>query len=183
MVSAPAKPLLEAAKCCLPAVPVAAKSSLPKTNVNARAASAGARRSSDHLDSKDSGTQPATTGLARPIEVIRKRADFLAANRGKRFVTPNFVLLAHRRQSGHAIPVETIRRGITVTKKIGNAVTRNRMKRRFRALLAATLPEDGISGVDHVMIGRKTDKEADFATMQADLQKGLKYLAKKLVKP
>ncbi|AMO73495.1 ribonuclease P protein component [Sphingorhabdus sp. M41] len=112
--------------------------------------------------------------------MIRKRADFLAANRGKRFVTPNFVLLAHRRHSDHPIPADTIRRGITVTKKIGNAVARNRMKRRFRALLAHTLPSHGIVGVDHVMIGRKTNKEAGFATMQADLEKGLRYLAKKL---
>lgn len=112
--------------------------------------------------------------------MIRKRADFLAANRGKRFVTSNFVLLAHRRRSDHPIPVDTIRRGITVTKKIGNAVARNRMKRRFRALLAQTLPSHGIAGVDHVMIGRKSNKEADFAAMQADLEKGLRYLAKKL---
>ena len=157
MVSAPAKPPLEAAKCCLPAVPVAAKSSLPNSSATVSAAPA-----------------------AAPSSLIRKRADFLAANRGKRFVTPNFVLLAHRRRSDHPIPAETIRRGITVTKKIGNAVARNRMKRRFRALLAATLPRDGIAGVDHVMIGRKANTEADFATMKAELEKGLKYLAKKL---
>jgi len=112
--------------------------------------------------------------------VIRKRADFLAANRGKRFVTPNFILLAHRRRSDHTIPAETIRQGITVTKKIGNAVARNRMKRRFRALLADILADGGIPGVDHVMIGRKTKHEADFAAVKADLEKGLKYLAKKL---
>ncbi len=73
-----------------------------------------------------------------------------------------------------------IRHGITVTKKIGNAVARNRMKRRFRALLAQVLPGEGIPGVDHIMIGRKADKEADFASMKADLEKGLRYLAKKL---
>ena len=112
--------------------------------------------------------------------MIRKRTDFLAANRGKRFVTPNFVLLAHRRRSDHPISADTIRRGITVTKKIGNAVARNRMKRRFRALLAQTLPDHGIAGVDHVMIGRKANKETDFTAMKADLEKGLKYLAKKL---
>jgi len=112
--------------------------------------------------------------------VIRKRADFLAANRGKRFVTPSFVLLAHRRHPGHPVPADMIRHGITVTKKIGNAVARNRMKRRFRALLAQVLPGEGIPGVDHIMIGRKADKEADFASMKADLEKGLRYLAKKL---
>ena len=73
-----------------------------------------------------------------------------------------------------------IRHGITVTKKIGNAVTRNRMKRRFRALLAETLPGDGIAGIDHIMIGRKSNKEADFSALKAELEKGLKYLAKKL---
>ncbi len=112
--------------------------------------------------------------------MIRKRADFLAANRGKRFVTPDFVLLAHRRRGDHAIAAETIRYGITVTKKIGNAVARNRMKRRFRALLAQTLPNHGMAGVDHIMIGRKTDKEADFAAMRVELERGLKHLAKKL---
>ncbi len=180
MVSAPAKPVLEAAKCWLPAVLVAAKSSLPKTNMTARAAPVEARPSLDHLDSRHPTIESATTDSNRPIEVIRKRADFLAANRGKRFITPNFVLLAHRRRSDHAVPAETIRHGITVTKKIGNAVVRNRMKRRFRALLAATLPGEGITGVDHVLIGRKNDKETDFAAMKADLEKGLKHLAKKL---
>jgi ribonuclease P protein component len=67
-----------------------------------------------------------------------------------------------------------------VTKKIGNAVARNRMKRRFRALLTESLPSHGIAGVDHVLIGRKANKEADYATLKADLEKGLRYMAKKL---
>lgn len=180
MVSAPAKPPLEAAKCWQPAVPVVAKSSPPNPHVNACAAPVEARPSRDQLDLNHSSSESASVGSGRLIEVIRKRADFLAANRGKRFVTPNFVLLAHRRHGDHAIPSETIRHGITVTKKIGNAVVRNRMKRRFRALLAETLPSHGIIGVDHIMIGRKTDNEADFAAMKSDLQKGLVYLAKKL---
>lgn len=118
------------------------------------------------------------------VEVIRKRPDFLAANRGKRFVTPGFVLLAHKRRAEHPVSPGTIRYGITVTKKIGNAVTRNRMKRRFRALLVETLPQYGIVGADHIMIGRKEgskqDRERDFAAMKADLEKALKHLAKKL---
>lgn len=148
--------------------------------MTAGAAPVEARPSQDHLDLKQASPDSVPADPRRPIEVIRKRADFLAANRGKRFVTPNFVLLAHRRRSDHPIPAETIRHGITVTKKIGNAVIRNRMKRRFRALLAETLPGDGIAGVDHIMIGRKTGKETDFAAMKAELAKGLKYLAKKL---
>ncbi len=180
MVSAPVKPPLAVAKYWLPAVPVAARSSLPKPNMTARAAPVEARLSPDHLDGKQPSPDSGSVDSSRPIEVIRKRADFLAANRGKRFVTSSFVLLAHRRRADHAIPAEVIRHGITVTKKIGNAVVRNRMKRRFRALLAQILPGSGIAGVDHILIGRKADKEADFATVKADLEKGLRYLAKKL---
>ncbi|MEO9634471.1 MAG: ribonuclease P protein component [Parasphingorhabdus sp.] len=139
-----------------------------------------ARPSPDHLDLKSSASDSHSADSNQPVEVIRKRADFLAANRGKRFVTPSFVLLAHRRSSDHPIPAGTIRQGITVTKKIGNAVARNRMKRRFRALLANILPSNGITGVDHIMIGRKANKEVDFATLTTELEKGLKYLAKKL---
>lgn len=180
MVSAPAKPPSVAAKCWLPAVPVAARSSLPKPKVTARAAPVEARPTPDPLDLQQASSDSAPADANRPIAVIRKRADFLAANRGKRFVTSSFVLLAHRRHADHAVPADTIRHGITVTKKIGNAVARNRMKRRFRALLAQVLPGNGIAGVDHIVIGRKTDHEADFATIKADLEKGLKYLAKKL---
>jgi ribonuclease P protein component len=180
MDSVPAKPPLVAAKCWQPAVPVAARSCLPNSNVTARATPVEARPSSDHPERKQLSSDSAPADSSQLIEVIRKRPDFLAANRGKRFVTPSFVLLAHKRRTDHAIPPQTIRHGITVTKKIGNAVTRNRMKRRFRALLAETLPDHGIAGVDHIMIGRKQDAEPDYAALKADLEKGLKYLARKL---
>ena len=170
MVSAPAKPPSEAAKCWLPAVPVAAKRSLPKTDISVNV------EPSELLDSKS--TEPVTS--KKLISVIRKRPDFVAANRGKRFVSPGFVLLIHKRRSGHAADDQAVRYGITVTKKIGNAVIRNRMKRRFRALISEILPSHGVSGADHILIGRKQDKEPAFDAMQADLKKGLKHLAKKL---
>ncbi len=113
---------------------------------------------------------------ARPIAVITKRRDFLAANRGKRFVTPGFVLLVHARKDGEP----QSRYGITVTKKVGNAVVRNRMKRRFRELLRAALPHYGIAGADHIMIGRVGGIERDFAGLAADLDRGLRHLARKL---
>jgi len=72
---------------------------------------------------------------------------------------PGFVLLVLPR--GDNDP--TMRVGFTVTKKIGNAVVRNRMKRRFRALARDTLPDYGIAGADHVLIGRAGGIERDFA--------------------
>ena len=66
-----------------------------------------------------------------------------------------------------------MRFGVTVTKKIGNAVVRNRMKRRFRMLLRELLPQHGVTGADHVMIGREGGVERDFATLQRELVEAL----------
>lgn len=97
------------------------------------------------------------------LTVLTKRADFVAANQGLRNARPGFVLLT-RPNGGQGT-----RYGITVTKKIGNAVVRNRMKRRFRELLRAALPEHGLPDHDHVLIGREGGIERDFARMQAEL--------------
>ena len=97
------------------------------------------------------------------VSVLTRRADFLAANRGLRNARPGFVLLT-RPNSG-----EGMRYGVTVTKKIGNAVVRNRMKRRFRELLRAALPEHGLPDHDHVLIGREGGVERDFAQMAKEL--------------
>jgi len=72
--------------------------------------------------------------------------------------------------------VPTMRVGFTVTKKIGGAVVRNRMKRRFRALAREIVPSRGIPGADHVMIGRATGIERDFALLRADLEGALDRL-------
>ncbi len=175
MVSAPAEPPLEAAEYWLPAAPVVVKRSLPKADIPASAGPVDAR-SADKRRSNSSGHYD----INKSIEVIRVRPDFLAANRGKRYVTPSFVLLIHKRRENHKVETDTIRYGITVTKKIGNAVARNRVKRRFRALLAELLPQFGIAGADHIMIGRKEGDERQFSAVKADLEKGLKHLAKKL---
>jgi ribonuclease P protein component len=97
------------------------------------------------------------------ISVLTRRADFLAANRGLRNARPGFVLLT-RPNDGLGV-----RYGITVTKKIGNAVVRNRMKRRFRELLLAALPEHGLADHDHVLIGREGGVERDYAKMGNEL--------------
>ncbi|HJR82928.1 MAG TPA: ribonuclease P protein component, partial [Sphingomicrobium sp.] len=67
----------------------------------------------------------------------------------------------------------TKRIGFTVSKKVGKAVVRNRMKRRFRALAREILPVRGHTGSDHVMIGRSNGIERDFGLLREDLAKAL----------
>ena len=101
------------------------------------------------------------------MSVLTRRADFLAANRGLRVARPGFVLLVNPNSA------DELRYGITVTKKIGNAVVRNRMKRRFRALLREMLPAAGLPAHDHVLIGREGGVERDFAKLREELSAAL----------
>lgn len=109
--------------------------------------------------------------MGDPLTVIRRRADFLAANRGLRVARPGFVLLARPNEA------QGKRYGVTVTKRIGNAVVRNRMKRRFRELLRDALPAEGLPDHDHVLIGREGGIERDFGQMRAELSAALARLA------
>ncbi|MGN6154374.1 MAG: ribonuclease P protein component [Sphingomicrobium sp.] len=105
---------------------------------------------------------------------MKKRSDFLAANAGRRAAMPGFVLLV--RDRGDEDPLKRV--GFTVTKKIGNAVVRNRMKRRFRALAREIIPTLGHPGSDHVMIGRSGGIERDFTLLRHDLAKALQRVSK-----
>jgi len=84
------------------------------------------------------------------------------------------VLLVRDRKDGDP----QMRVGFTVTKKVGGAVVRNRMKRRFRALARELVPSKGIVGADHVMIGRGTGIERDFALLRNELAGALDRLRK-----
>jgi ribonuclease P protein component len=86
---------------------------------------------------------------------------------------PGFVLLVRPR--GDEDPA--VRLGITVTKKIGGAVVRNRMKRRFRALAREVLPESGVKGADHVLIGRAGGVERDYGLLRDELKNALRKLS------
>jgi ribonuclease P protein component len=87
---------------------------------------------------------------------------------------PGFVLLVRDRRDGDP----AMRVGFTVTKKIGNAVVRNRMKRRLRSLVRELLPVDGIRGADHVLIGRNGGIERDYTALRIELAKALKKVAR-----
>ena len=110
----------------------------------------------------------------RGFSIITKRADFLAANRGKRYATPGFVLLVFDRKNEDP----AIRLGITITKKVGNAVVRNRMRRRFRELAREMLATNGKAGADHILIGRDGGIEQDFGALRADMARALGKLCR-----
>lgn len=105
----------------------------------------------------------------RQPERIRLRRDFLAANQGRRVASAGFVLLVRQREDADA----RMRAGFTVTKKIGNSVVRNRLKRRLREVVRLVLPVHGHAGADHVLIGRDAGITRDFALLCADLEKAL----------
>ena len=91
-----------------------------------------------------------------------------------RAATPGFILLVRDRKDSDPM----IRVGFTVTKKIGGAVVRNRMKRRFRALAREIVPAKGIAGADHVMIGRSKGIEREFGVLRTELAGALDQLRK-----
>jgi len=111
---------------------------------------------------------PAVLSCA-PVETLKRRADFLRAARARRMTRPAFLLQARPRERGGPVRV-----GFTCSKKIGNAVTRNRAKRRLRAVARAVLPAQGRAGWDYVLVGRPGVTVAhDFAAMCRDLERAL----------
>ena len=105
------------------------------------------------------------------MERLKHRADFLAAARGAKVQAGAFVLQA-RARGGTAPP----RFGFTVSRKVGSAVERNRVRRRLREIVrrhAALLAEDGH---DYVLIARRAALQAPFDEMVADFTGALARL-------
>jgi ribonuclease P protein component len=96
------------------------------------------------------GAAEAPPAVSVCLVVLRKRADFLAAAAAQRRATPAFVLQARDRADNSP----DIRVGFTCSKKVGNAVARNRAKRRLREIARKVLPSHGRAGWDYVLIGR-----------------------------
>ncbi|KMW60094.1 Ribonuclease P protein component [Candidatus Rhodobacter oscarellae] len=106
------------------------------------------------------------------LSVLKKRADFLRAARGRRQATPGFVLQGWNRKDP-----DPPRVGFTCSKKVGNAVARNRAKRRLREIAQLELRQAGQPGWDYVLIGRHQVTAArDFVQLREDLQRALNAL-------
>ncbi len=131
------------------------------------------------------------------LDTLKKRSDFLRLNKqGKKFVGKNMVVLSLKRPftgevvtdgvvtgevatgEAEASSRAVIRVGYTVTKKLGNAVVRNRIKRRLREVSRMTLPLSGVPGFDYVIIGRKYALHAEFTAVLREMQTAMRYLSK-----
>jgi ribonuclease P protein component len=118
------------------------------------------------------GAAPPAVSLCA-LETLQVRSDFLRANHGRRQGTPGFLLQARKRAEDEATP-DLIRIGYTCSKKVGNAVARNRAKRRLREIARKVLPLEGKAGWDYVLIGRyEITATRPFETLKRDLSAAL----------
>ena len=125
------------------------------------------------LTAKSLGTAPAVLSC---LITITKRPDFLRAARAKRQSVKGFVLQARKRSADESNP-DSIRIGFTCSKKVGNAVARNRAKRRLREIARDILPLHGLSGWDYVLIGRSgITSNRPYIEMQGDLVRALSII-------
>ncbi|MEL7465457.1 MAG: ribonuclease P protein component [Pseudomonadota bacterium] len=107
-------------------------------------------------------------------EVLKKRREFIAASKARRAGSASMMVQGRRRREGEA---EGVRVGYTCSKKVGNAVARNRAKRRLRAAAAEILPLAGREGWDYVLIGRAEATAArPWPDLLRDLEKSLEKL-------
>ena len=108
------------------------------------------------------------------MERLRKRKEFLRAARGAKWVTPGLILQCWQRCDD-----DCSRIGFTVTKRVGNAVVRNRVKRRLREVVRQDKAHVQ-TGYDYVVIGRKSTIERDFNELEKDISSAFCGIHKKM---
>ncbi|MEM9600227.1 MAG: ribonuclease P protein component [Pseudomonadota bacterium] len=105
------------------------------------------------------------------LGTLKQRSEFLYVREGDYAARGAIVIQCRANPAHHAV-----RYGVTATKRIGNAVTRNRAKRRLRVLAQELLPEFGLSGHDYVLIARDKTPDRDWKRLQQDARRALQSL-------
>jgi ribonuclease P protein component len=106
------------------------------------------------------------------MERLRQRADFLAAATAAKVATAAFILQARRRNDDGPVRV-----GFTVSRKVGTAVERNRVRRRLREIVRLSAAEKFRAGHDYVLIGRRAALSSPFARMASDFEGALRRMS------
>ena len=118
--------------------------------------------------------EDAPAAVSFRLSTLTKRADFLRAARAPRVAMPGFVLQMRVRKPQEA---DGIRVGFTCSKKVGNAVARNRAKRRLREIARIVLPTCGNPDADYVLIGRaQVTANRPFNALLDDMRSAVKKL-------
>jgi ribonuclease P protein component len=107
---------------------------------------------------------------------LKKRAEFLAVARGSRAGRRAFALQCG---AGPTTADDTARVGFTVTKKIGTATERNRIRRRLRAAVAALPADAARPGADYVIVGRREALTEPFPTLVSDLASAMRQAGRR----
>jgi ribonuclease P protein component len=119
--------------------------------------------------------------LRTRLATLKRRPQFLRVRSGARWATPAFVLEGKRREEP-ALP-EGPRFGFTVSKQVGGAVERNRIRRRLKAAVRGILPDHLRGDFDYVLIARRPALDAAFATLASDLVEALQRVHARKPRP
>lgn len=111
------------------------------------------------------------------LQTLKSRSEFLAVRGGARASVPVCLIEARKRPDGTS-SLGGPRFGFTVTKKLGNAVVRNRIRRRLKAALAAISADHAEDGFDYVLLARSAAFDRPFEDMQKDLVRAFNVLHK-----
>lgn len=110
------------------------------------------------------------------LDRLKKRREFLRVAGGRKRVMPGLILQARPSEGGGAAGVRV---GFTVSRKVGNAVVRNRARRRLRAAAEAVLAERGRPGCDYVLVGRAATPARPYAALVGDLEAALQAIERR----
>ncbi len=114
--------------------------------------------------------------MARRLERLKVRRDFLRIAGGRRKWAAPGLILQVAETPDVAVPLPVSRVGFTASKKVGNAVCRNRARRRLKAAAAELLPSHAREGHDFVLIARMETIDRPYHLLLGDLETGLRRL-------